>query len=76
LWLFLFRVVRNPLLTFEVADPDLELGLLSRTPSARRTPELDPDNDAHLHRGHIGTENKNFISDTLEVFSRHLRAST
>jgi hypothetical protein len=68
--------VRNLLLTFEVADPDLELGLLSQTPSARRTPELDPDNDAHLHRGHTGMENKNLISDALEVFSRHLRAGT
>jgi hypothetical protein len=58
------------------AGPDLELGLLSRTPSARTTLELGPEENVHLHRAYIGTENKNLISDTLEVFSRHLRVHT
>jgi hypothetical protein len=59
-------------MTRGVADPDLELSLLNQATSPLRTTTLDHD------PAQTGTEDLNrlrFISDTFEVFSRHLRDS-
>jgi hypothetical protein len=59
------------------AAPDLELGLLERTPSPT-TPELEPITSANSNSNRLSTNDRyhlhEVIGDTLEVLSRHLRA--
>ncbi len=60
------------MLTVAFADPDLELGLLD-IPSSPTTPE-----GSHSRPASAIDEDQNrahkIIGDTLELFSRHLRA--